>query len=122
MATKILVANYFRRIARYGLLVMSVFVFFFALFSGAENYGGGIEGIMLNSPNAMPWLILLLFLLIAWHWELLGGVLIMLIGLTLLYFFNFQGPNFFLTTFILTILITILGLFFMISWYLRQKR
>ena len=64
MSNKIKMANYFRQIARYGLLVLGVFVFFFALFSGARGYGGGIEGIMLNSPNALPWLILLLFLLI----------------------------------------------------------
>ena len=121
MSNKIKMANYFRQIARYGLLVLGVFVFFFALFSGARGYGGGIEGIMLNSPNALPWLILLLFLLIAWEWELIGGILITLIGLTLLYFFNFQGPNFFLVTFILTILITILGAFFIISWFLRKK-
>ena len=116
---KIKIANIVRTIARYTLLVLSIIVFIFALISGSESYGGGIIGVMKNSPNTLPWLILLLFIYIAWKWELMGGIIITLLGIVMLYFFN-VGPNFWLTTFILTLLIVIMGLFLILSWYLRK--
>jgi hypothetical protein len=114
-------ANILRYTARYALLVIGILVFLFALFSGAENYGNGIHGIIRNSPNALPWLVFLLVVFLAWKWELVGGIIITSFGLFLIYFFNFLGPNFFLTTFIMTVLITILGSLFIISWYLRKE-
>lgn len=114
-------AKYLRNTARYILLVLGILVFIFALLSGSEDYGGGISGIIKNSPNALPWLILLIIIFIAWKWELVGGIIITLIGIVMLYFFNFRGPNFFLVTFILTLVIVILGSFFIISWYLTKS-
>ena len=116
---KIKIANIVRTIARYTLLVLSIIVFIFALISGSESYGGGIIGVMKNNPNTLPWLILLLFIYIAWKWELMGGIIITLLGIVMVYFFN-VGPNFWLTTFILTLLIVIMGLFLILSWYLRK--
>jgi hypothetical protein len=115
-------ANILRNIARYTLLVIGILVFIFALFSGAQDYGGGIKGIVKNSPNAIPWLLLLILVLVAWKWELVGGISITLLGLFLLYFFNFYRHNFFLTTFILTLIIPLLGSFFLFSWYLRKDK
>jgi len=117
---KLRTANVLRNIARYTLLIMGILVFIFALLSGAEGYGGGIDGIIKNSPNALPWLFLLLIIYIAWKWELIGGLLIVLSGFATMYFFVF-GQNFFLSTFILSLLIIILGGFFISSWYLRRK-
>ena len=114
-------ANFFRNTARYTLLVLGILVFIFALLSGSQEYGGGIEGIIKNSPNAIPWLLLLILIFIAWKWELTGGIIITVLGLIMVYFFNFRGPNFFLVTFILTLFITALGSFFILSWYLRKK-
>ena len=115
------VANILRNISRYVLLVLGILVFIFALLSGAENYGGGISGIIKNSPNAVPWFVLLLLVFLAWKWELIGGIIITLLGVGMIYFFNFSGSNFFLITFILTLFITVLGSFFLLSWYLRKK-
>ena len=114
-------AKYLRSTARYTLLVLGILVFIFALLSGSEGHGGGISGIIKNSPNAIPWLILLALIFIAWKWELVGGIIITVLGIAMLYFFNFRGPNFFLATFILTLLIVLLGSFFIISWYLTKS-
>ena len=119
---KLKFAGILRNIARYTLLVLSVTVIIFALLSGSENYGGGIAGIIKNSPNAIPWLILLFLVYIAWKRELTGGIIIILSGIWMTYFFNFTGPNFFPVTFILTSAITILGSLFVISWYLRRSK
>jgi len=102
-------------------LFIGLIVFVFALLSGSERYGGGISGILQNSPNALPWLILLILIFVAWKWELIGGIIITLLGIVMFYFFNFKGNHFFLSTFILTILIVVLGSFFLISWFLRKK-
>ena len=112
----------FRTVARYTLLVFGILIFLFALVSGSEDYGGGLRGILENSPNALPWLVLLLLVLVAWRWELTGGILITLLGLFLIYFFNILGNNFFVSTFILTLLVTILGSFFIVSWGLGLKK
>jgi len=117
---RIKTANILRNTARYSLLVIGVLVFVFALLSGAENKGGGVMGIIKNSPNALPWVLLLVLVYVAWKWELTGGIIITALGLFLFYFFNFAGNNFFLFTFILTLLIILLGSFFILSWYLRK--
>ena len=113
-------ANTFRFIARYSLLVLGVAVLIFALLSGANDYGGGLMGIIKNSPNALPWAALLVVLFIAWKKEKIGGVILTVLGIVLVYFFNFSGPNFWWSTFIITLLIPILGSFFLISDYLRK--
>ena len=115
------IADYLRYTARYVSLTLGILVFVFALLSGSESFGGGIKGIIKNSPNALPWFVLLIIIFIAWKRELVGGIIITLMGFFALYFFNFRGPNFFMVTFILCLSIIILGSFFIISWYLRKK-
>ena len=117
--SRIKTANIVRNMARYSLLVISILVFIFALFSGAEAYGGGINGLIKNSPNALPWVLLLFLVYIAWKWELIGGAIVSLLGLFMVYFFNFTGSNFYPITFIITLFITLFGLMFLYSWYLR---
>lgn len=119
--SNILLAKYLRGIARYTLLVLLSLVFIFAILSGSDDYGGSIKGIIQNSMNGLPWLILLVILFVAWKWELIGGILITLTGLGAMYFFNFTGPNFFWFTFFLCLGIIIFGSFFIISWYLTRK-
>ncbi|NOY37243.1 MAG: hypothetical protein GXO83_06675 [Chlorobi bacterium] len=118
---KIKTANLLRNIARYTLFVLGILVLVFALLSGANEYGGGIRGIIRNSPNALPWLVLLALIIVARKWELVGGIIITLFGLAALYFFIFKGNHFFVSTFILTLLIIMLGSFFIVSWYLRKE-
>ncbi len=116
-------ANFFRYTARFSRLIIGLLVFVFALFSGAENSDGltTFTGVIKNSPNALPWLVILLLVGIAWKYEMIGGTLIALGGLFLVYFFNFTGGNFDIVVFVLTLLITALGLFFILSWQIRRK-
>lgn len=119
---KIKIADILQYIARYFLLIVTITIFIFSLLSGEEQYGGGISGIIKNSPNAIPWAVLFLLVLVAWKFELIGGIIITIGGLFFVYFFNFRGENFFLFTFILTMLITLMGIFFILSYYLRKEK
>ncbi len=113
-------ANWFRNIARYSILSIGMLVFIFALLSGAEEYGGGLHGIIKNSPNALPWVVLLVIVLIAWKWELVGGILIILLGIFAYWLVSFQGNDFNVSPFIIFLCIILMGEFFLISWYLRR--
>ena len=42
----------------------------------------------MNSPNALPWLLLFLLVRIAWKKELVGGLLISLMGFSTIVFFK----------------------------------
>jgi lysylphosphatidylglycerol synthetase-like protein (DUF2156 family) len=68
------------------LLVMAVGLAVFALLSGAES-----AGTFKNIPNALPWIVLTVFVCIAFRWQILGGILIILFGVfTVLFFSAFQ--------------------------------
>lgn len=105
------------RLARYALLGISVVLLIFALVSGSEE-----AGLIKNSPNTLPWVGLLAVTLIAGKYKTLGGLLIFLVGIGMIYFFNFRGPNFFFVTFVLTLLITFLGFMVMLSGYIEQNK
>ena len=79
-----------RNVLRYILLILGILITFFALLSGAESYGGGIEGIIKNSPNALPWIILIVLILISWKWEFAGGIGLIIFGGCMMFFFNFS--------------------------------
>ena len=110
-----------RNIARYTLLVFGVLIFIFALFSGAEEYGNGVKGVLKNSPNAIPWLILLVLVYVSWKWELVGGIIITLLGVVALGFFVIFSSNFMIPTLIISLIPIILGSFLIISWYLSRN-
>lgn len=65
------------------LLVISVSLLGFALMSGAED-----AGFWKNIPNGLPWMILLMFVLIAFRKQVLGGILIILFGVFTIIFFS----------------------------------
>ncbi|MBB3840605.1 hypothetical protein FHS57_004625 [Runella defluvii] len=113
-------ANFFRVFARYTLLIITLLTLVFALLSGAETYGGGWQGIIKNSPNALPWAGLLLLLVIAWKWELIGGSIITFFGLFSIYFFNIGRNHFYWSTLLLTLFITLLGGCFLASGIIRR--
>jgi hypothetical protein len=119
--SKLQIANTLRNIARYSLLLLGFLTFIFALLSGSERYGGGLKGIIKNSPNALPWTILLLLIYIAWKWEWIGGILITVLGLFFVYYFNLQGSHFYWGVFLLTLSIVLLGVCFILSSYLRKS-
>ncbi len=114
-------ANVLRYSGRTILLLLGSIIFLFGLFSGAEMQNGIINGIIHNSPNALPGLGILLLTAVAWRHELIGGILTSLFGFFLIYFFNFSGGHFFPVTFAATLLITTLGFFFLGSWKLHRN-
>ena len=121
MRTELRFALALRMIGRFGLLSIGIIVFVFALLSGSEAYGGGLHGIIQNSPNALPWLALLALVFISWKKEMAGGIVVSLFGMVLIVFFNFMGPNFFPSTFIMTSMVFLLGLCLVGSAFLNKK-
>jgi len=117
---KIKLATIFRYTARISLLIFSVLIFVFALLSGAETFGGGFVGIVKNSSNALPWLVLLVFLFVAWKKELLGGILVSILGIAMMFFFNIRSNGFMSFAFFLCLFIIIFGSMFILSWFLRK--
>jgi len=77
------VCTYLAYFAKSLLLVLAIGWLIFALLSGAEN-----SGVLKNIPNALPWAILLVFVCIAFRWQILGGILIILFGLFTVVFFS----------------------------------
>ncbi|MBN2457906.1 hypothetical protein JXB31_02120 [Candidatus Woesearchaeota archaeon] len=113
-------ARCLRYTARAILLIVAIFWFVFALLSGSERFGGGIRGIVMNSPNALPWLILFAFTYVAWRWELVGGSLIALIGFITIFMFDAFEEPFVLIAISLPLIM--LGGSFITSWYLTRKK
>ena len=120
MENKTKLAKYLRNTARTVLLIIASLAFVFSLFSGAEEYGGGLNGVVQNSPNALPWLLLFVLIYVAWKWELVGGVIIALMGVgTIFFFHSYRFPIVF---FVVSLPLIILGGFLVASWYLRKDR
>jgi len=113
------VAKYLHYTAVIILLVVAAFWFIFALLSGAEAYGGGLKGILMNSPNALPWLLLLAFVYVSWKCRLVGGIIITLAGICTIFAFDtFESIFSFL---FISLPITLLGIILIVSWYLTRK-
>lgn len=109
-----------KTVARTLMLVFSAFWFGFALLSGAETFGGGVKGVLRNSPNALPWFFLLVFIFLYWYYEIVSASLMILIGLVTLFFFDaFQSP---FVLFAISIPILILGSTLLITAVLTRKR
>jgi len=79
-----------RNVLRYILLIFGILITLFAILSGTERYGGGIEGIIKNSPNALPWIVFIVLVLISWKWEFIGGISLIIFGGCMMFFFNFS--------------------------------
>ncbi len=112
-------AVYIRRTVKVILLFLALFWLAFALLSGSEGYGGGIRGILRNSPNALPWVLLLALVYLAWKWELIGGILIVLIGVASVFFFGALDLPFILV--IVSLPLVLLGGALVLSWYLAKS-
>lgn len=108
-----------RTAARVVLLIYACFWFIFALFSGSEQMGGGMMGVIKNSPNALPWLLLFGLVWLTWKKELIGGILIALMGIFTVFFFKtLQDPIVFL---IVSLSLILLGATFIFCQKYNQK-
>ena len=112
------------RIKNSSLLILAVFgtlAFIFALLSGAETYGGGISGIIKNSPNALPWAALLILIYIGWKWPLIGGICITLFGFGLLYFFGIFDDTPDIIPLLVGLIPVLFGGLLIFSWGLNKR-
>jgi hypothetical protein len=78
--------------------------------------------------HLVPSFILAVFLIVAWKWELIGGIIFILLGVGFtpgIYFHNFQMNHSVLMSFGIILVITfpfiLVGILFIISHYLKKK-
>lgn len=101
-------------IPRVLILVFSVLIFFFALFSGSEEVG-----LLKNSINALPWLLLFVVVWFAWNHERIGGYLFLVFGVfTVLFFDTWKDLIVFL---IVSFPIILVGALFLLNYYRGKK-
>lgn len=86
------------RVAVTGLAAVLIFWGIFALMSGAEEFGGGLRGLVRNAPNALPWAIALGLLALADRFPMTGGLTFMALAVyTVIAFHGRADPVTFLT-------------------------
>ncbi|MFH1734014.1 MAG: hypothetical protein ABIE92_04830 [bacterium] len=88
-------------IARIICLIWAGFWAWFGLVSGSEAYGGGIQGIIKNSPNALPGAAFLLITWIAWKKPQIGGMVLIVIGTIIAFGYPLMASNFALSVIIM---------------------
>ncbi|MEO1204712.1 MAG: hypothetical protein AAFV45_00115 [Pseudomonadota bacterium] len=96
------------------LLIVCTFWFVFALLSGAQDYGGGVSGLIQNSPNAIPWIGLYIVIIMGWKWPLTGGVLVVSLGLLSVVQFDTYKHG--LTFLLISLPLIALGLSLILVW------
>lgn len=109
----------FKRILKILLVIWISIIFVFALLSGSEEYGGGLEGILKNSPNALPWVVVLGVLYLTRKRDLEGGVLLVLLGIGAILIGMYES-----LVIILCIPLPLIsvGVFLLISWYTDRNK
>lgn len=112
-------AHIIGKTAKIILLIVAIFWFVFALLSGSADYGGGLRGILMNSPNAIPWAILLGVTYLAWKKELIGGIIIVVLGIATMFAFNTFREM--ITFLLISFTLILLGAALIVSWYLKKK-
>lgn len=115
-------ARKFRTWARSLLLIMVFILFLFVIFSGNEQTVSGLEGVAKSSPNAAPWATLLLFIIIAWKWELLGGFLIVAMGVFSIFFFDIFSRASWPILFMVSLPLMVMGSLLIGAWGLSEKK
>lgn len=101
------------------LFVITILIFIFSLFSGAEPE---IQGLVKNIPNTLPWLLLFLINIIAKYNEIIGGIILIALTIFLFDFFNIVSQNGWVTFFIILLPILILGIGLVTVGILEKKK
>jgi len=81
------------QVSLWGLTLISLLLFVFALFSGAEE--NTFQGLLKNSPNALPWLIMLAISLFGWKHRLVTGIAALILGTFFIVFLAVNGSTLF---------------------------
>lgn len=92
--------SYFVRFLKILLIVLAAGLVVFSAMSGAES-----GGFLKNLPNALPWVLLLLFACLALQWQIIGGVLTLVFGIFTIFFFNALESAFVLSVISLPLII-----------------
>lgn len=108
-----------RKIIHITLFVMTTLIFLFSLFSGAEP---GIQGLIKNIPNTLPWLLLFLINIIAKYDEIISGIILIALTIFLFDFFNIASRNGWVTFLIILLPILILGIGLVTIGILERKK
>ncbi|MEN8225649.1 MAG: hypothetical protein ABFS05_09855 [Bacteroidota bacterium] len=64
-----------RRVARVALVIVTLFWITFGIITGVQEHGN-FAGLLDNYTSLIPWLIIFLLWVIAWRWEIIGGLMI----------------------------------------------
>ncbi len=113
------IANFLRTVARMGVLLLGVTMISVSIFTGALKYGITIANILRNLPEALPWFLLLFTLLLAWEYELMGGILLLLLGLGGVFYMQTSNHASLPQTSIMLAVI-IFAFLFILSWLIRR--
>jgi len=119
--SKYMVAYNFQLIARSIIIVLALIIFSIGFIGGVEDFQGGIDGIIMNSPYSVAWLVLLVILLVSWVWELAGGITIFIMSIYSFYFFIVKDATFTLSSFSLVLSLFILSISLLAYWYLSRN-
>ena len=113
------IAKFLRNTSKTALIIFSSLCFIFALLSGSGRYGGGLRGILLNSPNAIPWLLFFIIIYISLKKELILGLISIFVGVITLFFFRtYRSLTLFL---VISFPFIITGTMLIISRYLGNE-
>ena len=106
------------QVSLWGLTLISLLLFVFALFSGAEE--NTFQGLLKNSPNALPWLIMLAISLFGWKNKLITGVAALILGTLFIVFLAVKGSTL-LVVYIVIGLVPMFGGLLVGSHYAEQS-
>jgi hypothetical protein len=101
-------------------------MFAFDSFSGEMSFWQNLGSLLMH---LVPSLVLIAFLVVAWKWELTGGILITLAGLAVtpfIYNLNLERTNSVNTAIgvilMVTLPVVVIGLLFIVSYYMNKRR
>jgi hypothetical protein len=107
------------------LAILFISVFALDSFNEGASFWEQISAFLIH---LIPSFFLIIILIIAWKWELFGGILFMVIGLGLTPFvfnLNYQMNNSVMISLGIVLMITIpfvaVGILFILSYYLKKK-
>ncbi len=108
-------SDFFRTLGRFGTLLLGFTMVSISIFTGAIKYGITFDNILRNLPDALPWFLLLFTLLLAWEYELLGGLVMFLLGIFGFYYIQHSAHG---TSFQIYLMygVLFLSLMFILSW------
>lgn len=107
------------------IAILFISMFAFDSFSHERTFFQNLGSLLMH---LLPSFILVAFLVVAWHWELTGGILIALVGLAatpFIYNLNFQRTQSVNTSLWVIVMINlpfiIIGILFIISHFINRR-